>query len=207
MVSRCSRATTAKKWTKMRDVRAKLLFCAFVPFSLPSPSSLHKLPKTDERAAPFLFSRRIALGTRMDLPYGLRSTWVVTRLLLLDMQRALYLWPNSSYTQDMEKGSVLEPGFCLGLCRWEIHTLILLNIKKGPETGRQPSFFNPVSMGYHWNKTWKGLSPRPCSGKREQTHVTGKGTNDTFGPASTQCKQAITRHVILQKMYRTTFSC
>ena len=107
----------------------------------------------DERAAPFLFSRRIALGTRMDLLYGLRSTRVVTRLLLLDMQCALYLWPNSSYTQDMEKGSVLEPGFCLGLCCWEIHTLILLNIKKGPETGRQPSFFNPVSMGYHWNKT------------------------------------------------------
>ena len=161
----------------------------------------------DERAAPFLFSRRIALGTRMDLLYGLRSTRVVTRLLLLDMQRALYLWPNSSYTQDMEKGSVLEPGFCLGLCCWEIHTLILLNIKKGPETGRQPSVFNPVSMGYHWKKTWKGLSPRPCSGKREQTHITGKGTNDTFGPASTQCKQAITRHVILRKMYRTTFSC
>ena len=107
----------------------------------------------------------------------------------------------------MEKDSALEPGFCSGLCRWEIHTLILLNIKKGPETGRQPSFFNPVSMGYHWNKTWKGLSPRTCSGKREQTHVTGKGTNDTFGPASTQCEQAITRHVILRKMYRTTFSC
>ena len=79
----------------------------------------------DERAAPLLFSRRIALGTRMDLLYGLRSTRVVMRLLLLDMQRALYLWSNSSYTQDMEKGSVLEPGFRLGLCRWEIHTLKL----------------------------------------------------------------------------------
>ena len=108
----------------------------------------------DERAAPLLFSRGIALGTRMNLLYGLRSTRVVIRLLLLDMQRALYLWSNSSYTQDMEKGFVLEPGFCLGLCRWEIHTLILLiNIKKGPETGRQPSVFNPVQ----WNVTGRKL--------------------------------------------------
>ena len=44
-----SHATTAKKCTKKRDARAKLLFCyskviAFWPFSLPSPSSLLKLP-------------------------------------------------------------------------------------------------------------------------------------------------------------------
>ena len=44
-------ATTAKKCTKKRDARAKLLFCqskpiAFLPFSLPSPSSLLKLPNS-----------------------------------------------------------------------------------------------------------------------------------------------------------------
>ena len=42
-------AVTAKKCTKKRDARAKLLFCqskpiAFLPFSLPSPSLLLKLP-------------------------------------------------------------------------------------------------------------------------------------------------------------------
>ena len=42
-------STTAKKCTKKRDARAKLLFCqskpiGFIPFSLPSPSSLLKLP-------------------------------------------------------------------------------------------------------------------------------------------------------------------
>ena len=41
---------TAKKCTKKRDARAKLLFCqfkpiAFLPFSLTSPSSLLKLPR------------------------------------------------------------------------------------------------------------------------------------------------------------------
>ena len=40
---------TAKKCTKTRDARAKLLFCqskpvAFLPFSLMSPSSLLKVP-------------------------------------------------------------------------------------------------------------------------------------------------------------------
>ena len=48
-VSRCSCATTAQKCTKECDARAKLLFClskpiAFLPFSLPSSSSLRKLP-------------------------------------------------------------------------------------------------------------------------------------------------------------------
>ena len=49
--SLCCRATTAKKYvcTKKRDARAKLLFCQlnsinFLLFSLPSPSSLLKLP-------------------------------------------------------------------------------------------------------------------------------------------------------------------
>ena len=48
--TRCGRATTAKKCTKKRDARAKLLFCqskpkAFLPFSVPSPLSLLlKLP-------------------------------------------------------------------------------------------------------------------------------------------------------------------
>ena len=49
--SRCGRATTAKKYvcTKKRDARAELLFSQFNPvdfllFSLPSPSSLLKLP-------------------------------------------------------------------------------------------------------------------------------------------------------------------
>ena len=42
-------STTAKKCTKKRAARAKLLFCqskpiGFIPFSLPSPSSLLKLP-------------------------------------------------------------------------------------------------------------------------------------------------------------------
>ena len=45
---------TAKKCTKKRDARAKFLFCqskpiAFVPFSLPSPSSLVKLPNVSDR--------------------------------------------------------------------------------------------------------------------------------------------------------------
>ena len=40
---------TAKKCKQNRDARAKLLFCqskpiAFLPFALPSPSSLLKLP-------------------------------------------------------------------------------------------------------------------------------------------------------------------
>ena len=48
-VSRRSRATTAKKCIKQRDPRTKLLFCqsnplAFLPSSLPSLSSLLKLP-------------------------------------------------------------------------------------------------------------------------------------------------------------------
>ena len=48
-VSRRSRATTAKKCTNQRDPRTKLLFCqsnplAFLPSSLPSLSSLLKLP-------------------------------------------------------------------------------------------------------------------------------------------------------------------
>ena len=56
MVSRCSRETTAKKCTKKGDARAELqLFCAFVPFSLPSPSSLHKLPKRRAGRAPLIF--------------------------------------------------------------------------------------------------------------------------------------------------------
>ena len=50
LISRCIRATTAEKCTKKRDARAKLLFClskpiAFLPYSLPSSSSLRKLPK------------------------------------------------------------------------------------------------------------------------------------------------------------------
>ena len=45
----CSHATMAEKCTKKRDAHGKLLFClskpiAFLPFSLPSPSSLRKLP-------------------------------------------------------------------------------------------------------------------------------------------------------------------
>ena len=49
-VPRRNRAVMAKKCTKKRDARAKLLFCqeskpiAFLPLSLPSPSSLLKLP-------------------------------------------------------------------------------------------------------------------------------------------------------------------
>ena len=50
LFSRCSPAATAKKCTKKRDARAKLLFyqsksSAFLPFSLPSPSSLRRLFK------------------------------------------------------------------------------------------------------------------------------------------------------------------
>jgi len=48
LFSRCSRAVTAKKCTKKRNARAKLLFgqskpIDFLPFSLTSPSSLLKL--------------------------------------------------------------------------------------------------------------------------------------------------------------------
>ena len=48
-VLRRSCEMTAKKCTKTRDARAKLLFCqskpiAFSPFSLMSPSSLLKVP-------------------------------------------------------------------------------------------------------------------------------------------------------------------
>ena len=44
-----SHAATAKKYTKKRDARAKLLFCyskliVFLPLSLSLPSSLLKLP-------------------------------------------------------------------------------------------------------------------------------------------------------------------
>ena len=47
-MSRRSRAMMAPKCTKKHDARAKLLFCyskpiSFLPFSLPSPSSLLKL--------------------------------------------------------------------------------------------------------------------------------------------------------------------
>ena len=98
MISRCSRATAAKKCTKKRDV----VLCPELK---------------DKRAASLSFSMGIALGTRMGPLYELRSTRVVMRLLLLDIQHALYLWSNSSYTQEMEKGSVLEPGFCVGLDR------------------------------------------------------------------------------------------
>ena len=53
-LSGCSRATTAQKCTKKRDARAELLFClskpiAFLPFSLPSPSSLLKLHSNNGR--------------------------------------------------------------------------------------------------------------------------------------------------------------
>ena len=46
----CSRATTAKEWTKKLDARAEMLFCkskpiAFLPLSLPSPSLFLKIPK------------------------------------------------------------------------------------------------------------------------------------------------------------------
>ena len=45
--------TTAKKYTKKREARAKLLFCyykpnALLPLSLPSPSSLPKLNQESE---------------------------------------------------------------------------------------------------------------------------------------------------------------
>ena len=53
-----SRATTAKKCTKKSDARAKLLFCqskpiAFLPFLLPSLSSLLKLPNMNLREGHF----------------------------------------------------------------------------------------------------------------------------------------------------------
>ena len=57
-VSRCSPAKTAMRCTKKREARAKLLFSlskpiAFLPFSLPSPSSssLRKLPISQESFA------------------------------------------------------------------------------------------------------------------------------------------------------------
>ena len=55
-LSRCSRATTAKKCTKKAWCRCKVVVLlikpiAFLPFSLPSASSLLKLPKAKIRRA------------------------------------------------------------------------------------------------------------------------------------------------------------
>ena len=51
---RRGRAVTAKEYTKKREAPAKLLFCkskptAFLTFSLPSPSSLLKLPNAEHK--------------------------------------------------------------------------------------------------------------------------------------------------------------
>ena len=75
--SRRSRAVTAKKCTKKRDARAELLFCLtnpllFLPFSLPSPSSLLKLPtypshKTnDESGSKTVSKKRFSMGCNFD---------------------------------------------------------------------------------------------------------------------------------------------
>ena len=60
-LSRRSRATTAKKCTKKSDARAELLLCqskpiAFLPFLLPSLSSLLKLPDMNLREGHFTAS-------------------------------------------------------------------------------------------------------------------------------------------------------
>ena len=72
---------TAKKCTKKRDARAKLLFCYYKPiayllFQLPSPSSLLKLP-TSKRMGNF--SSRISLKEKKDGKMGS----VAVRSLLL----------------------------------------------------------------------------------------------------------------------------
>ena len=61
LISCRSRAATAKKCTKKRDARAKLLFCqskaiAFLPFSLPSLSLLVKLPNAPAHASPIRYT-------------------------------------------------------------------------------------------------------------------------------------------------------
>ena len=65
-----SRVVTAKKCTRKRDARAKLLFCrskptAFLPFSLPSPLSLLKLPIVTKKL----------IVKKMNFLYSKRWTW------------------------------------------------------------------------------------------------------------------------------------
>ena len=74
---------TAKKCTKKRDARAKLLFCYYKPIAYllfllpsPSPSSLFKLP-TSKRMGNF--SSRISLKEKKDGKMGS----VAVRSLLL----------------------------------------------------------------------------------------------------------------------------
>ena len=67
-LSRCSHAATAKKCTKERDARAKLFFyfskfLAFLPFSLPSPSSLLKLPIASVLKGLSVLERRTSTGS------------------------------------------------------------------------------------------------------------------------------------------------
>ena len=61
---------TAKKCTRKRDARAKLLFCqskptAFLPSSLPSPLSLLKLPIVTKKL----------IVKKMNFLYSKRWTW------------------------------------------------------------------------------------------------------------------------------------
>ena len=151
MVSRCSRATTAKKCTKKRDV----VLC----------------PKLkDKRAAPLSFSRGIALGTRMGPLYELRSTRVVMRLLLLDIQHALYLWSNSSYTPK-------------GFSSWArfLRRTVSKRVPYLDTVWHQKRTWNRFLTLFQWDingrKLERVFSPRTCSGKRDQTHVTGKDHN------------------------------
>ena len=81
------RATTATNCRKKRDTRAKLLFyqskpIAFLPFSLPSPSSLLKLP--NETAAMLVFQTS-PVGVELFLmqkhsfvPILKRFAWLLT---------------------------------------------------------------------------------------------------------------------------------
>ena len=98
-------------------------------------------------------------------------------LLLLDMQRALYLWSNSSrwkrvlfLSQVFAWDCAIErsiPWYCL-ISRKDLKqddNLRFLTLFQWDITGR---------------KLERVFSPRTCSGKRDQTHVTEKRTNDNF---------------------------
>ena len=87
----------AKKCTKKRDARAKLLFCqskpiAFLPFSLTSPSSLLELPNVPESngESPEVDCGEVAIETSV-LPRRLLPSSVVT-LTTLDPLKFQLAW-------------------------------------------------------------------------------------------------------------------
>ena len=87
-VSRHSRAVTARKNTKKRDVRAKLLFCqckpiASLPFSLTSPLPLLNLPILDsDHTRKQVGGSSEALTTRIDnMLIGIEHALTICKLI------------------------------------------------------------------------------------------------------------------------------